>query len=103
MRQKALPIIVIACLLALLTWGCSSKTGWNKAQIESKVKEAANLKEVHLTETANGSYEGTATDQNGRTYKLKATYSHSQGEGKTSHEVRWEGEDDKGNRIEGRN
>jgi hypothetical protein len=100
MGKQALPIISFACLLAFLTWGCSSKTGWSKAQIESKIKEAAKLKEVHLTETGNGTYEGTATDQNGTAYKIKATYSHSQGEGKTSDEVRWEGEDAKGNRIE---
>jgi hypothetical protein len=101
MGQRALRIISLCCFLCFFAWGCSSKTVWSKAQIESKIKESANLKEVHLTETGNGIYEGTATGENGTTYKLKATYSHSEGEGKTKNELRCEGEDSKGNRIHG--
>jgi hypothetical protein len=101
MSKSALRTVSICCLLGFLVLGCSSKTTWNKAQIESKIKEGAKLKEVHLTETGNGTYEGTGTGENGTTYQLKATYTHGEGDGKTKNELRWEGEDSNGNRIGG--
>jgi hypothetical protein len=59
------------------------------------------VKEVHLNDKVNGTFEGTGTGENDTTYQLKVTYSHSESEGKVKNELRWEGEDGKDNRIQG--
>jgi hypothetical protein len=100
MGKRVLRGILFCGLVSFLACGCSSRTGWSKAQIEAKVKDAAKLKEIHLQETGKGEYEGTGTGEDGTTYKIKATYTHSQGEGKERSDLHWVAEDPKGVRRE---
>lgn len=52
-------------------------------------------------QSATKTYEGTATGENGHTYKIKATYTYSQSEGKGTHDFRWGADDSHGDRKSG--
>jgi hypothetical protein len=64
--------------------------------------DLAKLREIHLTETAKGNYEGTATGQDGTTYKIKVTYTHTESKDKGESEIRWDAEGPKGEHMSGR-
>jgi hypothetical protein len=111
-------LIFVACLLGS---GCSSKptipTGWSKAEVESNIKEGGKFREVHLTEAGGGggferngsatqtratrNYEGSGTGENGHTYKIKATYTYSENDGKGSHDLHWDADDSEGDQKSG--
>jgi hypothetical protein len=98
-----LRISPVLCIFCFLGWGCSrSAPTLSKAKLESKVMDLAKLKEIHLTETAKGNYEGTATVQDGTTYKVKVTYTHTESEGKSKDEIRWDAEGPKGEHMGGK-
>ncbi len=105
--KTLLPISAVLFLLCFLGWGCSSKnvsgrpTRWSKDQIESKIKDGAKLKEIHLTETEKGKYEGTGTGEDGLAYKIKATYTFSEVGDKTEWEFHWDAESPKGEHKSG--
>jgi hypothetical protein len=62
--------VVAASLLAVAS--CAPNlTG--KAKVEAKLKEAMKFKDVTLTEEADGTYKGTATDTDGTKYELTVT------------------------------
>jgi len=85
-RRNAL-LITLCCLFGSFEWGCSSQTRRSKADIESRLKDILKLKDIHLTEGAKGSYEGTGTNENGTTYTIKATQNNNQ--------VQWKSENSK--------
>jgi hypothetical protein len=74
MHRRHLLILLQSGLLCILGWGCSSRPQLTKADIEAKIKDSIPLKEIHLTEAEPGKYEGTGTGRDGRTWKIKASY-----------------------------
>ena len=94
-------LTIVLLALCFLEPGCSSNgikptwskpPRWNMTQIESKIKDGAKLKELHLTEKESGKYEGTGTGEDGLTYKIKATYTYSESEDKAEYEFHWDAE-----------
>jgi hypothetical protein len=102
MRRRDFLIVTVVSLLSPLVWGCSGRTGvWGKGAIESKLKDELKLKEIHLTETEHGKYEGTGTGVDGTVYKIKATQSESKKTDLKQRELRWEAEGPKDQRTSG--
>jgi hypothetical protein len=112
--KTLLRISTLLFVVFFLGLGCSSKpTAWAKAQlskaeIESKVKESGEFKEVHLTEAEGPGeqgeakkYEGTGTGQDGHTYKVKATYAYKDNGGNGWHDFHWEADDSQGHHTSG--
>jgi hypothetical protein len=65
----------------------------SKAEIESEVRDALKLKEVHLTETAKGEFSGSGSANDGIKHKITVTQSRNK--------ITWESEDAKGGKIIG--
>jgi hypothetical protein len=104
MERRILFVSTILLVLAFAGLGCSASwknkaPAWGKVQIESKVKDTAKLREIHLTETEKGAYDGTGTGQDGTAYKLKVTYAYRESDGQS--EIHWDAEGPSGNHIGG--
>jgi hypothetical protein len=104
--KTLLRISAVLFLLCFFGSGCSSKsagrpTRWSKGQLESKIKDGAKLKEIHLTEIEKGKYEGTGTGEDGLAYKIKATYTFSEVGDKSEYEFHWDAESPKGEHKSG--
>jgi hypothetical protein len=99
MNRKIVLLIVIVGLACWFTvhssWRREPKRAseLSRAEIESEIKEALKLKEVHLTETGKGDFSGTGSTSDGTTYKIKVTQS--------KNKITWESEDDKGAKVIG--
>ena len=104
MQRANSRIIPLCCFLCALGWGCSSQpppNDPNKTAVESKLRSELKLKEVRLTVIEPGKYEGTGTDEDGTTYKLKATYRESKSNGKATEQIDYETENSKGGGTKG--
>jgi hypothetical protein len=65
----------------------------NQADIETEIKEALKLQQVHLVERAPGEFSGTGKASDGTKYKIKVTQSQNK--------LTWESEDEKGAKVIG--
>ncbi len=77
-RKRLLQMCVACFILCPSGSGCSSQpTEWNKAskaEIDTKNKDGAKLKEIHLAQTNSGRFEGTGKGEDGFAYKIKALF-----------------------------
>jgi hypothetical protein len=94
-------ILLLSGLLCIFAWGCSSKPQLSKADIEAKIKGSIPLTQIHLTETEPGKYEGTGTGPDGRTWKIKASYTYAKKDGRYKSDLTWEAGDSKGEKKNG--
>ncbi len=60
--------------------GNGKQARWSRAEIESKIKNSAKLKQIQLTEKETGKYEGTGMGEDGLMYKIRWTYTYSESE-----------------------
>jgi len=98
MRKKVLLLTVVCALFGfgcnrakqtVTTTGSSPTAPFGKADVEAKLKQKLNLKEIRLEESEKeGEYTGNATGQDGTKYKMKATYQ--------GNVLKWEYEDQTG-------
>src|SRR5262245_21284503 len=65
----------------------------SKAEIESEVRDAMKLKEVHLTETAKGEFSGSGSASDGTKCEITATQS--------GNKLTWQSEDAQGVKVIG--
>lgn len=100
MKRKVVLLILIVgvgCWFALRSYReqptPKRPDNFSKAEIESEVREALKLKEVHLTETAKGEFSGSGSATDGTTCKITVTQSRNK--------ITWESEDAKGGKVIG--
>jgi len=67
-------VVVIAGCFLIMVSGCASDPGsMSKSEIEVKLKDKLNLKEVSLKERPEGGYTGTARKEDGTKYTITVT------------------------------